>query len=116
MKKIKELDETEMALFSKPFMETTDTVVRNDEAWRVLTASEEFGQKSMRVDCTSGANTGRYGIKRGMIVYRYDRKDESRGTPINVDVYPLDGSTLFKILPPFIGHRLARLPEKEEKK
>ncbi|MBS3089011.1 hypothetical protein J4402_04535 [Candidatus Pacearchaeota archaeon] len=112
MNKIKEFSKEEMALFSEPFLKSpSPTLVRNDEAWKVLTSSEEFGRKVMRVDCASGAFVVGYGIKRGIIVYRYDIKDEVEGTPINVDLYSLDGSTLSKIHPSFPGHRLASLPE-----
>ena len=112
MKKIKELSKDEMYLFSEPFMQSpTPTLVRNDQAVRVLTSSEEFGQRVILVECVSGSTVVKCGIKRGIIVYRYDSKDESVGTPINVDLYVLNNSTLFKVCPPFPGHRLAFLPE-----
>lgn len=110
--KIKDLSKDEMGLFSGPFIQSpTLNLVRNDEAWKVLTSSEDFRGKVIRVDCASGAIVVEYGIKRGIILYRYDHRDEAKGTPINVDVYALDGSELAKIQPPFPGHWLAFLPE-----
>ena len=98
-----------MKIFSDPFKQSPiPTFIRNDQAVKVLTSSVEFEQKVMRVDCVSGSSI--FPIKRGMIVYRYDGKDEAKGTPINVDIYSLEGSILSKISPPFPGHRLASLP------
>ncbi len=113
IEKIKEFNQEEMSLFSKMFPSSSITLVKInnvDETLSLLTSSEELRQKTISMICCSGALVCCSGalIERGIILYRYDEKDKA--TPINVDLYPLNGSILYKIQPPFSGHRLDSLP------
>jgi len=106
--KIKEFSKEEMIKFSImlpsssiPFVKI-ESVEEIDETLKLLTSSEELRQKTICLVCCSGALIGR-----GIILCRYHEKDKA--TPINVDIYPLEDSNLYKNQPPFSGHRLSSL-------
>lgn len=88
----KKLTPKEFEEFAKHFPTGDVCSVSVDKVPTFLTNSEDLQQKTLLVNLASRALTGMI-----FYVYRYDKKDEVLGTPINVDAYCINNNLeLFK--------------------
>lgn len=71
----------------------------------ILTRSKAFQSKIEFVDLHKGSRN-----EVGLLIYRYDSRDEQDGRPINVDMYCFTENGILKLDPPFRGHHLKSLP------
>ncbi|MBS3093398.1 hypothetical protein J4456_02335 [Candidatus Pacearchaeota archaeon] len=83
----KKLTIEEFEEFTKHFPTSDISLVMLDKIPSFLTNSRDLQEKTLLVKLASGATVG-------MIfdIYRYDKKDEAKGTPINVNRYSINNN------------------------